>query len=104
MQFSVKKRDGPSRIGELIVDDKRVVTPNILFVETNRFKAPSFADFIITNKDLKTKKPTLKILGSMFSSSHIKDENDLQISDYLFYPKDLPKDVHASAIKLYKKK
>jgi len=104
MQFSVNKRDGPARIGELVIEDKRVTTPNILFVNTSRFKSPIFADFVITNKDLKTKKPTLKILGSMFSSSQIKDENNLQISNYLFYPKDLPKEVHASAIKLYKKK
>ena len=104
MQFSVNKRDGPARIGELVIEDKRVTTPNILFVNTSRFKAPDFANFIITNKNLKTKKPTLKILESMFSSSQIKDENNLQISNYLFYPKDLPKNVHASAIKLYKKK
>ena len=103
MQFSVNKRDGPARIGELVIKDKRVITPNILFVNTSRFKAPGFADFIITNKDLKTKKPTLKILGSMFSSPHVKDKNEPQISDYLFYPKDLPKEVHTSAIKLYKK-
>jgi len=50
MQFNVKKRYGPARIGELSVDDKRVVTPNILFVDTTRFKAPNFADILITNK------------------------------------------------------
>ena len=104
MQFSVKKRDGPARIGELYIEDKKVITPNILFVNTSRFKAPDFSDFIITNRDIKTEKPTLKILGSMFSSSPVKDENEFQISNYLFYPKDLPKNVHTSAIKLYKKK
>jgi queuine/archaeosine tRNA-ribosyltransferase len=61
MQFSVNKRDGPARIGELVIEDKRVTTPNILFVNTSRFKAPDYADFIITNKDPKTKKPTFAI-------------------------------------------
>ncbi|MDH7516912.1 MAG: archaeosine synthase subunit alpha [Candidatus Thermoplasmatota archaeon] len=104
MQFSVNKRDGPARIGELTIEDKIVTTPNILFVNTSRFKAPDFADILITNKDLKTKKPMIKILESMFSSHQPEDENNLKISNYLFYPKDLPKDVHVSAIKLYKKK
>lgn len=103
MQFSISKRDGPARIGELTIENKIVTTPNILFVNTSRFKAPTFADIIMTNKDLKTKKPTLKILGSLFSSSPTKKEKDLQISNYLFYPKDLPKEAHASKIKLYRK-
>ena len=49
MQFSVKNRDGPARIGELLIDDKRVTTPNILFVNTSRIKAPNFSDILITN-------------------------------------------------------
>jgi hypothetical protein len=35
MKFYVKKRDELSRIGEIIIDDKKVITPNILTVNTS---------------------------------------------------------------------
>ena len=57
MKFSVKLRDGPARIGELLIDNKQVVTPNILFVNTGRFKAPNFADIIATNTKRHKDKP-----------------------------------------------
>jgi len=85
MQFSVKERDGPARIGELSVDNKKVITPNVLFGDTNRFKAPNFADILITNDKRKKDKPTL------------------QISSYFVYPKDLPKELHLLNIKQDKK-
>ena len=85
MLLNVKKRDGPARIGELLVDNKRVVTPNILFVNTTRFKAPHFADILITNNKRPKYKPTL------------------QISNYFVYPKDIPKELHILSIKQYKK-
>jgi len=62
MQFNVKKRDELSRIGELLIDDKRIVTPNILSVNTNRFKAFDKADIILSNDKVKTNKPVLKFL------------------------------------------
>ena len=65
MKFSVKKRDSPARIGELQVNVKKVITPNILFVNTQRFKAPVFADILITNKNKKIKKPKLLFSGSL---------------------------------------
>lgn len=81
MQFQVKKRDGPARIGELTLMDKKIITPNILFIDTNRFKAPGFADLLITNTNCKTTKPSFKI------------------SDYFFYPKEL----ELSELKIEKK-
>lgn len=104
MRFEVKKRDGPSRIGELVVEDEKAITPNILFVNTSRFKAPDFADFLISNTDRENKKPTLKVLGRMFSSSKNEYKGELEVSNYLVYPKDLPKELHISAIKLNKKR
>lgn len=86
MFLRVKKKDGPARIGEFLLDDKRVITPNILFVDTTRFKAPDFADVLITNNKQRNEKPTL------------------YISDYFVYPKDLPKELHLLAIKQYEKK
>ena len=85
MQFIVKKKDGPARIGELLVDDKKVVTPNILFLDTGRFKAPNFANICITNNKEQKNIPTLKI------------------SNYIVYPKNIPKELHLSEIKRYKK-
>jgi len=44
MQFKVKKRDGPARIGEFTFKKNTIKTPNIFFVDTKRFKAPSFSE------------------------------------------------------------
>jgi len=85
MQFSVKERDGPARIGELLVDRKRIVTPNILFVDTDRFKTPNYIDILIINNKRQKEKPTL------------------QISNYFVYPKDIPKELHLLSIRDYKK-
>jgi archaeosine synthase len=50
MQFSVSKRDGPARIGELSTEQKKITTPNIFFVNTQRFRAPDFADTILSKE------------------------------------------------------
>jgi len=44
MQFIVKQRDGPARIGEIDIENKKVKTPNIFFLNTKRFKSPSFSE------------------------------------------------------------
>jgi archaeosine synthase len=85
MQFSVNERDGPARTGEFIIENKQVRTPNIFYVHTDRFNAPDFADILITNSKQQKGKPTLKI------------------SNHLIYPKDIPKELHLSAIKQHKK-
>ena len=85
MQYKIKIRDGPSRYGELSIDDKTVVTPNLLFVNTSRFKAPNFADIILTNDRHKQEKPSF------------------QIPTNFLYPKDLSKELHFSLMEKYKK-
>ena len=85
MRFQIKRRDGPAKTGELIIEGKKVITPNILFVNTKRFKAPDFADFLITNDNYKTTKAVLKI------------------SNYFVYSKDLSEELHLSEIKLHRK-
>ncbi|UCF49489.1 MAG: DUF5591 domain-containing protein [Thermoplasmatales archaeon] len=65
MEFSVKKRDGPGRIGKLKINEKKIITPNILFLNTNRFKAPEFANILITNEKKKTSKPKLSFSGNL---------------------------------------
>ena len=103
MQFSVKKRDGPARLGEIVIADKKVVTPNILFVNTSRFKSPDFANLVVTNQDIKTEKPALRIMESIFSPLKGESNNELQVYKYMTYPKDLPDELHLSTMKLYKK-
>jgi len=85
MKFNVKRRDGPARTGELVVNDKKSFTPNIFFVNTKRFKSPASADILISDETCKTSEPSLKI------------------SDYFVYSKDLSKELHLSTVKLNKK-
>jgi len=103
MQFNVKKRDGPARFGELVIDDKKVVTPNLFFIKNSRFKSPDFADLVVTNQDIKTEKPSLRIVGSIFLPLKGKRKDEMQISRCLTYPKDLPYELHRSSIKSLKK-
>ena len=78
MQFNIKKRDELSRIGELIIGEKRVVTPTILSVCTNRFKAFDKADAILSNNKIKTDKPVFN-----FSQTPLKldEENFYHIDE-----------------------
>ncbi len=50
MQFIITKRDGPARIGKLTIEQKKFTTPNILFVNTKRFRAPRFAETILSKE------------------------------------------------------
>ena len=50
MQFSVTKRDGPARIGELTIEQKKITTPNVLFINTQRVRAPDFAETLLSKK------------------------------------------------------
>ncbi len=93
MQLNVNKRDGPSRIGELIIDDYKIITPNIFFVNTSRFKAPDFADIIVTNNNLDRKKPILRISSDFFSASADKVDDDLMVNEFKIFSKDLPKEL-----------
>ena len=104
MQFNIKYRDGPARIGELLIKEKKITTPTIAFINTSRFKAPDFADFLITNNDLKTEKLALQVGNSVFSILNNKIEGELSINKYLLYPKDVSKELHIGSIKYNKNK
>ena len=97
MNFLVHNRDGPARIGQLIIDDKEVVTPNIFFIDSTRSKASEFSDIILTNKTRKTKKPTIRIGQSIFSTEAKKKNKDL-LNDYLIYPKDVTKELQLNTL------
>ena len=81
MQFSIIKKDGFARIGELTIKSNKVIAPNILFFNTERFKAPKIADILITKNKQEKNKPTL------------------QISRQFIYPKDIPEELHLSTLK-----
>ena len=98
MNFRVQNRDGPARIGQLIIDDKNVVTPNIFFLDSPRCKAPEFSDIILTNRTRKTKIPTIRIGESIFSTADTKEKNKVLLNNYLIYPKDVTKELHLSVI------
>jgi queuine/archaeosine tRNA-ribosyltransferase len=98
MNFRVQNRDGPARIGQLIIDDKNVVTPNIFFLDSPRCKASEFSDIILTNRTRKTKIPTIRIGESFFSTADTKEKSKVLLNDYLIYPKDVTKELHLTAI------
>ncbi len=96
MNFRVQYRDGPARIGHLTLDKKMIITPNILFLHTSRCNAPTFSDILLTNEALKTNKPTLRIGESIFSTNQKKTQKNFCLDHNLFYPKDVPEELHLS--------
>lgn len=98
MDFQIKIRDGPARIGNFSIQEKSIVTPNILYLQTSRHKAPAFSDILLTQKNEKTKKPSIQIGDSIFSAvNNQKKDKNLCIDNYLLYPKDVIIELHQSA-------
>jgi len=96
MNFRVNNRDGPARIGQLSIDTKNVVTPNIFFIDSSRCKVSEFSDIILTNRTRKTKIPTIRIGESIVSTADTKKKNKGLLNNYLIYPKDATKELHLS--------
>jgi archaeosine synthase len=65
MEFCIKKRYGPGRIGELKIDSTKIITPNLLFVDTKRMSAPDFSEILISNEKKKTTKPILNFTDEL---------------------------------------
>jgi archaeosine synthase len=97
MHFQVQFRDGPARIGQLIMNDETICTPEILFVHTSRLNAPASSNILLTYGPLKTKKPAIQIGESVFSKPKNKTQKHLCLDNYLIYPKDVIKELHLSA-------
>ncbi|PNX46445.1 MAG: hypothetical protein BV457_07700, partial [Thermoplasmata archaeon M9B1D] len=77
MNFIIRERDGPARLGTFILNGEKVITPNILFVDTDRFNASDFAEITITNNNRSFKKPVLKIPKDInFNQSFFEEENN----------------------------
>jgi len=75
MQFRIDGRDGPSRIGKIKLNNKKITSPNIFFIHTNRYRSPSYADIILTNIENKTNKLSLKFTKNIILDHKlIKDD------------------------------
>ncbi|MFO7677316.1 MAG: archaeosine synthase subunit alpha [Thermoplasmatota archaeon] len=98
MQYSVKKSDGPARIGEMICNKKKVITPSLAFLNTKRYPAPLYADMQLSNCNSDTNKPNIEVGSSIFSSSKINSCGELSINNYFIYPKDVSKELHLSSL------
>jgi len=97
MEFEVKYRDCTSRVGKLSIGDDVVMTPAILWISSPTFTPPDFASLVLARGDIKTKKPTLRDLGSFFYPSPSRHSGDIVIPSSLLYPPSLPGDIHHRA-------
>ena len=61
MYVSVTQRDGPGRICQISLKNKKIETPNIIFIKTKRYKIPAFAELIFSNYDYLGNKMSIKI-------------------------------------------
>jgi len=97
MDFRVTYRDGPARIGQLTFNKNQVVTtPTLLFLHTARTHAPAQADILLTNPEDTTKKPAVRIKPSLFTTG--------KKNKTLFYPKDVPSELHTTTLPYNKNK
>jgi archaeosine synthase len=99
MDFRVTNRDGPARIGQLTINKNVVTTPTILFLHTSRLPAPPQAEILLTTPEGKTKKPAVRTNPSLFSTGRKTGKNAS-----LFYPKDVPAELHETTLTYNKNK
>lgn len=95
MDFRVQQRDGPARIGQYMYNGETIVAPTILYLHTSRCTAPAFSDIELTDRPGKTKKPSILIGESIFSTQKKKQPTSC-LHEYLLYPKDVPAELHRS--------
>jgi len=92
MHYHIHRRDGPARTGNLQTNKYTITTPNILYVHTDRFKAPSYAQILLTNQ--KTTKPHLQITSDLFLKP--QNNNPHNVTTNLLIPGILPKEIITS--------
>ncbi len=81
MDIKIKARDGPSRICELSYKNNKLLTPNILFLDTSRFKSPKSSDILLKRKINKEKKR----ISNNFYPRNIKDSIDIEILNSKYF-------------------
>lgn len=103
MQLKIKYRDGPARYSNLEIDNFNILTPNIIYIKTDRIDTPVFADIVITNSKKVDDKPCLKVENTLFSKNEKKQNCSTTLSNYIVYPMDMNNKLHEKAIDLYEK-
>jgi archaeosine synthase len=103
MKFQVHHKDGPARTGLLFLEQTEVPTPGVLFLQTTRHRAPSFAEILFTNTSMKTKKPSIRVDGSIFSSEKTGRSKGFSLFDFMMYPKDVSEALHHQSIRMNSK-
>jgi archaeosine synthase len=103
MKFTIKKRDGPARGGNVVLNECVIFTPNIFFVTSSRVQKPDYSEIVITNKFNEIKEPILIIGDSVFSSLSKRKRKKLSVDNYLIYPKDAPFELHLHSLQFIKK-
>ena len=96
MHFRLQNTDGPAQYGMLHLEKHLVEIPNLLFVQTKRFHAPSVAQMIVTNETHVFDVPTISLGENIFIKSDLDEKNrNSCLSSYILFPKDLPESIHA---------
>lgn len=80
MDIKIKARDGPSRICELQLKKNTLITPNILFLSTSRFKRPEKSDIFLK---ISNKKKTRKLKNIYLKN--VKDIINIMISNKNYF-------------------
>jgi len=94
MRFEVKRRDGPARTGVFQVNNRKVETPNVIFISTSRIRAPGSAGIVETRCPEKKKKNLqIQPLGSAWNPIEMSDNADLAIPPTFNYPCSMPRSV-----------
>ena len=86
--FEVLNRDGIARVGEW-TGKKKVKTPNLLFITTNRIKPFIDAEIYVSKNEIESKKPYIINKGRDFLSMNFNNENNGEfpnIPQHLIFP------------------
>ncbi|UCF07298.1 MAG: DUF5591 domain-containing protein, partial [Thermoplasmata archaeon] len=85
--FEVLKRCGLARIGEWHLEGQKaqVTTPNVLFIDNERFGAPNEAEALISHREDRTGKPRIKTIRSLFAGSN-ENVSGYSVSPHIEYP------------------
>ncbi len=114
MNFRILNQDGPGHIGEIKIKNKKINSPNILFIDSKRFKSPSFSEIVLTKTDKDFEKSSIKFLENIDTDKdffQIKENNFHKIDEtniyFLKYSKQLfrkTNDFLSEIIKIREKK
>ena len=80
MNFRISIRDGPGRKGKFEIKNKSIITPNILFINTDRFPAPKFTDLTISNINKKASSLNIDFSQKLMIEKYDKKEYDRYIN------------------------